>query len=63
MNGSVEETQFYNIYTSQIIGELNKSGVYYLNEGELIRVTIKSPKDEINGQYSGLVTVNGKVDN
>ncbi len=53
------ENQFYDIYTSQIVEELNNKGVYYLNEGDTITASIKSPKGEINGRYSGLVIVNG----
>ena len=59
-NKEILENQYYDIYTSQILEELNKSGVYYFNEGETLTVTITSFKKEINGQYSGLVIVNGK---
>lgn len=56
---TVMENQFYNIYTNQIIEELNNEGVYYLNVGDIITANIKSPKGEINGHYTGTVIVNG----
>ncbi len=57
--GAIIEEQFYDIYTNQIIEELNKNDVYYLNVGDTITASLKSPKGELNGQDSGIVIVNG----
>ena len=59
MINNISESQFYDKYTSEIIECLNNEGVYYFNVGEIVTLTIKSPKNEVGGQYSSIVTVNG----
>lgn len=76
----IGENLYYNIYTSQIMDELNRSGRIILKEGDIVTVTVKNTNQtisqmlrnffyaitgnesyEIEGQHSGIVSVNGST--
>ncbi len=56
---AIGENIYYSIYTMQIIEEINRTGTKNMMQGDIISINVKST-NQIVGQYSGMVTVNGK---
>ena len=57
---SIGENIYYETYTEQMLNSLNNTGVYSLNEGDVIQLKIlKSESQEIVAQQTGMITVNG----
>lgn len=38
----IGENVYYSVYTSQIIDEMNKNGIYYMKEGDIFSVSVKN---------------------
>lgn len=57
---AIGENIYYKTYTEQMLNSLNNTGVYSLNEGDVIQLKIvKSESKEIVAQRAGTIIVNG----
>ncbi len=49
-NQQIGDTTYYSLYTAQIIDILNANSVYYLKEGDYIKVSLKQINESISQQ-------------
>ena len=55
----IGDTTYYSVYTTQIIGALEASGIYYLKEGDYIKVSVKNINETISQQIKSVLFPSG----